>query len=70
MLAHPATPSPSSRPALTPSPSKHAPLRFQEFGSAMDDILKLKEMLDVDTFAPVGVGGEPAPGLRQPGAAS
>lgn len=36
----------------------------------MDDILKLKEMLDVDTFAPVGVGGEPAPGLRQPGAAS
>ncbi|EFN52550.1 hypothetical protein CHLNCDRAFT_138996 [Chlorella variabilis] len=30
-----------------------ADVLLQEFGSAMDDILKLKEMLDVDTFAPV-----------------
>ncbi|WP_289490507.1 hypothetical protein, partial [Klebsiella pneumoniae] len=30
-----------------------ADVLLQEFGSAMDDVLKLKEMLDVDTFAPV-----------------
>ncbi|KAL4421607.1 hypothetical protein ABPG75_010898 [Micractinium tetrahymenae] len=30
-----------------------ADILLQEFGPAMDDILKLKEMIDVDTFAPV-----------------
>jgi translation initiation factor 3 subunit E len=30
-----------------------ADILLQEFGSAMDDILKLKELIDVDTFAPV-----------------
>ena len=37
-------------PCPAPAP---APAPPQEFGSAMDDILKLKEMLVVDTFAPV-----------------
>ncbi|KAI3430214.1 hypothetical protein D9Q98_004812 [Chlorella vulgaris] len=30
-----------------------ADVLLQEFGPAMDDVLKLKELLDVDTFAPV-----------------